>query len=294
LVTSLMDQGGGTLDALAKIVSEELGAPLSNVGISTVDTRTTLYDICTHASRGTYVGGLTVKKVAGQVKRKLLEHASKILATSPEALKVRPDENVGQGIVYAEGVEGKEITIGEVAEIARQNNWGTIASADSYEPLNCSPSFIACFVEVEVNMMTGEIKPVRTVIGCDSGTIVNPGLAEGQLHGGFHRGAGYALLEDTTYDLKTGDLLGKGYLTDFKMLTAADLPSLKNMKIFFADVYEPTGPFGAKGIAEPAINTIPAAVVNAVYNAIGVRFREIPMTPEKVLAALEEREENIK
>jgi len=219
------------------------------------------------------------------VKEKLLEYASRILGTRPEALKVRPDERIGQGIVYAEGVEGKEITIAEVAEIARQNNWGTIASTDSYTPMGRPPSFTAFFIEVEVNTKTGHIKPVRAVIGCDSGTIVNPELAEGQLHGGLHKGIGYALLEDTKYDGKTGELLSKGYLTDFKILTASDMPSINNTEVFFADTHDPEGPFGAKGIGEPAVNPVAAAVANAVYNA-RVRFREIPITPEKVLAAL--------
>jgi xanthine dehydrogenase molybdenum-binding subunit len=192
-------------------------------------------------------------------------------------------------VVYAEGVAGKEITVGEVAEISRQNNWGTIAAAESFEPMSCSPSFMVCFVEVEVNTRTGEVKPVRAMIGCDSGTVVNPELAEGQLHGGFYRGAGFALLEDTVLDCKTGELLGKGYLTDFKMLTASDLPHSENLEVFFADTYERSGPFGAKGIAEVAINPIAAAFANAVYNATGVRFREIPITPEKVLAGLKER-----
>ncbi len=286
LVTSLMDQGGGTLDAIAKVVSEELGVPLDNVVISNVGTSTTPYDIATHASRGTYVGGLTAKKVAGQVKQKLLEYASRILEKSPDALKIRPNEKIGQGIVYAEGIRGKKVTVGEIAETARQNNWGTIASVDSYHPLHNSPSFIACFIEVEVNTKTGMIKPVKTVIGCDSGTIINPRLAKGQLHGGFHRGAGYALIEDTCTDKLTGELLGEGYLTDFKMLAACDLPELVNTKVFFADTHEPKGPFGAKGIAEAAINAVPAAVANSIYDAIGIRFRELPITPEKVLLAL--------
>lgn len=286
LMTALMDLGGGTLDACVKIVAEELGVPIDNVNISPVETRTTPYDVCTHASRGTYVGGLTVKKVAGQVRAKLLKYASRILEAPARTLKIRPNEEIGQGVIYVEGVKGKEATVGEIVETARQNNWGTIAAVDSYVPINCPPTYTTYFMEVEVNTGTGEIKPTRVVIGCDAGTVINPELAEGQLHGGLHKGLGYALTEDTRYDEKTGELLNKGFLTDFKMLTISDLPSLDNIRIFFTNTYEPTGPFGAKGIGEPAINPVAAAVANAVYNAIGIRFREIPITPEKVLAAL--------
>jgi len=290
LATALIDVGGGTLDACAKIVAEELGVPLDVVGISPVDTRTTPYDVCTHATRGVYAGGGAAKKVASQVKEKLLEYASRILEIPPHALKIRPDEKIGQGVIYAEGVPGKEITVGEVAATARHKNWGTIAAVDSLRQVNCPPAYTAHYIEVEVDMETGKIKPVKAVIGCDAGTVINPELAEGQLHGGLFRGMSYALLEDTKYDEKTGELTNKGFLTDFKILAAPDLPSLENIRIFFTNTYEPTGPFGAKGIGEAALNPVPAAVANAVYNATGIRFREIPITPEKVLKALKEEE----
>ncbi len=290
LVTPLMDHGGGTVTACAKIVAEELGVPLSNVSISPADTSTTPYDVATHASRGVYVGGLTAKKVASQVRDKLLEYASRIIGAPPDALNIKPNDEIRQGLVYVEGTKGKEVTIREVAETARQKNWGTIASVDSYQPLNRPPSYLGCFMEVEVNIRNGHVKPLRAIIGCDAGTIINPRLAEGQLHGGLNKGIGYALIEDTEYNKKTGEMLNKGYLTDFKMLTASDLPSLKNIEVFFTDTYEPDGPLGAKGISEVGINPIAAAVTNAVYNAIGIRFRDIPITPEKVLEALKEKE----
>lgn len=285
IVTSIMDLGNGLHDALVKMVAEELGVPVENVSISPVDTRTTPYDVCTHATRGLFVGGNTIIKVSRQVRRKLLENASRVLGVPAEALDIRPDLEVGQGIVFAVGIKGKEVSVGEVAETARQNNWGTIAAVDSYTPMLCPPAYTAYFVEVEVNKETGEIRPVRVVIGCDSGTIINPELADGQFHGGLYRGMGYALTEHTDYE-KTGELLGKGYLTDYKMLTALDLPSLKKTEIFFTKTYEPSGPFGAKGIGEPAINPVAAAVANAVYNATGIRLREIPILPEKLLATL--------
>ncbi|MDI6814082.1 MAG: molybdopterin-dependent oxidoreductase [Desulfitobacteriaceae bacterium] len=294
LVTALMDLGCGTLDACAKIVAEELGVPLNNVGISPVDTRTTPYDVCTHATRGVYAGGGAVKKVASQVREKLLDYASRILGVPPSALKIKPDEEIGQGVIYVEGIPGKEVTIGEVAATARYKDWGTIAAVDSLRQVNCPPAYTAHYIEVEVDMGTGKIKPVRAVIGCDAGTVINPELAEGQLHGGLYRGMGYALLEDTNYDEKTGELANKGFLTDYKMITAPELPNLENIRIFFTNTYEPTGPFGAKGIGEAALNPVPAAVANAVYNATGIRFREIPITPEKILRALKERGEPLK
>ena len=288
-MTALMDLGGGTLDGLAKIVAEELKVPLSKVGISPVDTRTTLYDVCTHATRGIYCGGGAVHKVTKQVKEKLLEMASRILQAPPTGLRMEVDEEAGQGIIYVDGVLEKRVTVGEVAKTAQINGWGTISAADSLRQVSCPPCFIAHFIEVEVNTETGVIKPVRAVIYSDAGQVVNPDLAEGQLYGGLYRGLGYALLEDTQYDEETGELTNKGWITDFKMLTAQDMPEMDKIEVRFTETYEPTGPFGAKGIGEAALNPVAAALANAVYDAIGIRFKEIPVRPEHVLEALKAR-----
>jgi len=288
-MTALMDLGGGTLDGLAKIVAEELKVPLNKVGISPVDTRTTLYDVCTHATRGIFCGGGAVHKATVKAKEKLLELASKILLAPVTALRMELDEEVGQGVVFVDGVPEKRVTIGEVAKTAQNNAWGTIAAAESLRQVSCPPCFIAYFIEVEVNTETGVIKPVRAVAYCDAGQVVNPDLAAGQLYGGLYRGLGYSLLEDTHYDEETGELTNKGYITDFKMLTSDDMPLMNNIEVHFTDTYEPTGPFGAKGIGEAALNPVPAALANAIYHAIGIRFHEIPIKPEQVLEALKGR-----
>lgn len=289
-LTAVMDLGGGTLDGLAKIVAEELKVPVAKVGISPVDTRTTVYDVCTHATRGIYCGGGALHKVTIQVKEKLLEIASKILQAPPHALKMEVDEEAGQGIVYVDGVPGKRITVGEIAKTAQLSGWGTIAAVDSHRQVNCPPAFIAHFIEVEVNTETGVIKPTRAVVCSDAGQVINPDLAEGQLYGGLYRGLGYALVEEAQYDQGTGELANKGFLTDCKMMTASDMPEMGKIQTYFTHTEEPTGPFGAKGIGEAALNPMAAAVANAVYHAIGIRFTEIPMTPEKVLRALKEEE----
>jgi xanthine dehydrogenase molybdenum-binding subunit len=292
-LTALMDLGGGTLDAFAKIVAEELKVPVDKVGISPVDTRTTVYDVCTHATRGVYCGGGAVHKVTGEAKQKLLEIASRILQAPPHALKMEVDEEAGQGVIYVDGMAGKRITVGEVAKTAQLNDWGTIAAVDSHRQVNCPPAFIAHFLEVEVNTETGVIKPTRAVLCSDAGQVINPELARGQLFGGLYRGLGYALIEDTSHHEETGELTNQGFLTDFKMLTAEDMPLLENVQTYFTDTKEPTGPFGAKGIGEAALNPTAAAVANAVYHAIGIRFTEIPITPEKVLKALKQKTNRI-
>jgi len=291
-ITALQDHGGGTLEAHAKIIAEELGVPLDKVNIVWADTKTTVYDVCTHASRGTYVGGEAARRAAQIVKKKLLEYAVRLLGdvVNPEALTIKPDEKLGQGVIYVEGMPDKKITVGEVAREAWQRNWGSIAAVVSYRATNSPPAYTVYFVEVEVDTWTGRVRPVRVVAGADVGTVVNPDLAAGQLHGGFAQGWGMTVLEDTPYDPRTGELACRGYITDYKILTAQDMPSLENFQVIFASTYEPTGPYGAKGLGESALNPVAGAVANAIYNALGVRFYELPITPEKILKALKEKE----
>ena len=289
VITALMDQGGGTLDGVAKIVAEEIGVPLSRVNISPADTRTTVYDVATHATRGIYCGGGAAHKVAKQVKKKLVKLAAAFLEASSKDILITPHDEIGDGIISVKNAPQKAITIRELIKRSHQKSWGTIAAVDSLRQKSCPPAFMTYFVEVEVNTETGQVRPTRVVMGCDCGTVINPVFAEGQLYGGFYRGLGFALLEDTDYDLTTGALTCNGRMTDYKLLTPNELPDASEFKCFFTNTKEPTGPFGAKGIGEAALNPVAGAVANAIYNATGIRFTELPITPEKVLKALREQ-----
>ncbi len=284
--TALMCHGGGTLEAGAKIVAEELGVPLENVGISPSDTRSTAYDVCTHATRGVYCGGASLQRAAQKAKRTLFEFASRLIDVNPAALRIHPEEGSGQGVIYLPGTLAKNISIGEVAKTAQFKGWGSIIGVVSHRQVNCPPCFVTNFIEVEVDTLTGRIRLTRAVAAVDAGTVINPDLASGQLEGGLCRGIGLALLEDTDYNTETGELTCGGYLTDYKIFTAQDMPSLDDISTFFASTYEPSGPFGAKGIGEAANNATAGAIANAIYDAVGIRFKEAPITPEKVLDAL--------
>jgi xanthine dehydrogenase molybdenum-binding subunit len=141
-------------------------------------------------------------------------------------------------------------------------------------------------VEVEVDVETGRVRILRVAAGSDAGTVINPALARGQLTGGFYRGASMALVEDTDYDPATGRLTNQGLLFDYKMLGIADLPEPERFETFFASTYEPTGPMGAKGIGEAALNPVPAAVAAAIQNATGVWFTRLPILPEEIVRAM--------
>ncbi|MEL7563628.1 MAG: xanthine dehydrogenase family protein molybdopterin-binding subunit [Dehalobacterium sp.] len=290
VVSPVMDHGGGTWDAITKIVADVLKVPLHMVEMSPSDTRTTGYDVATHATRGVFCGGGAAYYVAHKVKEKLLEVAGRILLENPINLDVERDDELGQGVVCVKNFPSKRITIGEVAKTAQINSWGTIAYADSYRQKNCPPCFVTHFVEVEVNVRTGEITYPKVLIYGDCGTPVNPDLVEGQLVGAFNRGMGFATYENTLYnENEIGDLKCQGYLVDYKTPTSFEMPLVDNIDVRLADTYEPSGPFGAKGMGEAAFSSVAAAISNAIYNAVGVRFTELPLTPEKVLKVLKEK-----
>jgi xanthine dehydrogenase molybdenum-binding subunit len=285
-----MDHGGGTMDAHVKIIGEELEIPHYMVNIVRADTGTTVYDVCTHASRGIYSGGGAALKVAGQVKEKIRQAAARSLDAYAHALRFKWDPDKEQGVIYAQGVEEREITFKELAYEMRHKNLGTIAAVDSYRQPACPPHFTGYFVEVEIDTWTGKVRLVKVIAGADVGTVINPKMAMGQIHGGFAQGWGMTVNEDTEYNPVNGVLLNHGFMSDYKIPTPLDLPGLEDFYVFFADTYEPTGPFGAKGLGEGALNPVAGAIANAIQNALGVRFFKLPITKDMILAKLKEKE----
>ncbi len=288
VITALMDHGGGTLEAAAKLVAETLCVPLDKVNLAEAHTTATVYDVTTHATRGVYAGCGAVTRVAQKVRDELIQTAARYMNAMPDGLGVRLDEQAGQGVVYLLANPKEQMTFAQVATRCWTDSWKTIAVVDSYRPTNCPPAYVTVFIEVEVDTLTGQVRTLQAVSGSDCGTVVNPDLAAGQLEGGLSKGMGYALIEDNQWDA-AGQLASKGYWVDGKTPGIAETPPLENISIHFADTYEPSGPLGAKGIGEAAMNPVAAAYANAIYNAIGIRFYELPMTPEKIVAALEKQ-----
>ncbi|MBK6467798.1 MAG: molybdopterin-dependent oxidoreductase [Rhodobacter sp.] len=289
LIQSLMDHGGGTNHAISKIVAEELGVPNHMVGISPCDTRTSLYDVTTHATRGIYAGGAAALKAAKAVKEQIIDWAARVLDVLPESLVIEPDQELGQGVIYCPNLAERRMTVGDLARYLHLNSLGTISSSQSMRQVNCPPAYVSYYVDVEVDTDTGQIHSRRAALGSDCGTVVNPALASGQLIGGLSKGQGYALTEDNQWDPVTGELASKGFWVDGKTPSISESPLVADIETHFAHTYEPTGPFGAKGLGEAAKNPAAAAFANAVYSALGIRFYELPITPEKVLAALAEQ-----
>jgi len=285
VITALMDHGGGTLEALAKIAAEALCVPLEKVNLAPAETCSTVYDCVTHATRGVYAGGGAVHKAAGALRKEILETAGRYLDVQPEGLDLVLDEDEGQGVVFVPAIPDRRISLAALATRCWTESWKTIAAVESYRPVHCPPAYVTVFVEVEVDTWTGRVTTRNVAIGSDCGTVVNPAMAVGQLEGGLSKGAGYALFETNAWD-DNGQLLSHGYWTDTRLAGIGEAVPTAGIRTDFAGTHEPSGPFGAKGIGEAAMNPVAAAYGNALHNALGIRFTRLPITPERILEAL--------
>jgi xanthine dehydrogenase molybdenum-binding subunit len=285
VITALMDHGGGTHEAVAKLVAEALCVPLSKVDLAPAETRSTVYDVCTHATRGVYAGGGAALKAAETVRQEIIAMVAQFLNVMPDTLRFKLDRERGGTVIHVPAIPDRRMTLAELATRCWSESRKTLAAVESYRATHCPPAYVTVFVAVEIDTWTGRVETKRAVMGSDCGTVINPKLAAGQLEGGLSMGAGYALYEDARWD-EDGRLISGGYWIDAKTPSIGEAPLVEDLVIHFADTYEPSGPFGAKGIGEAAMNPVAAAYANAIYNAIGVRFYDLPITPEKVLKAL--------
>lgn len=280
LIYSNSDCGQGSGTALTQIAAEELGIPYENVLITkAADTDVAGFDIGSHASRQAYSGGNVVKKAALAAKQKMLAMAAEILQVPATELVVR------DGHIFTQNSD-KSIS---VAEVSHQAHFGAhghqIIGVASEEPAGNPPVYAAQFAEVEVDTETGVIEVLKVVAAHDVGTAINPAVVEGQIEGAVQQGIGYALIEEYRYNSQTGQPLNPNF-SDYKILTSVDMPQVETILV---EASCETGPFGAKSVGESGLVATAAAIANAVYDAIGIRFKELPITPEKVLAALQAR-----
>jgi CO/xanthine dehydrogenase Mo-binding subunit len=191
-------------------------------------------------------------------------------------------ENLTIGDGKVTGKNGAK-TLSEIAIYSLyEKNQFQIASHASHITHKSPPPFSAHYAEVEVDTWTGKVRVIKYVAAVDCGTPINPKLAEGQTEGAVVNGLSYALTERYIFDEK-GKMLNPS-LNYFKIFSTADMPDLKTILV---PTYEETGPFGAKSVSEIGINGPLPAISNAIYNAVGVRIRKAPFTPETVLSAIE-------
>jgi xanthine dehydrogenase molybdenum-binding subunit len=280
------DIGQGSHTSLRQIAAETLGLPLEKVFLATGDTDAAGFDIGAHASRTLFVGGNAVFEACNDAKRQLFDRAAKLLEANPDDLQIE------EGIISVKGSPSKTVSAEEICRngVYHFNDVmtgqpvgepGQIVGNSSYMPDHNAPPFAATFCEVEVDMETGEYELIDLVTGYDIGQAINPAIVHGQLDGGTQHGLGMGVIEEMYYDEK-GRCTNAGF-TDYKQLGPSDLPPIKNILIEEPD---PNGPYGAKSVGELSLVTPLGAVANAIYNATGIQFTDLPITPEKILKAL--------
>lgn len=293
LKVGTMDIGQGADTTLTQICAEELGVSMEDVCILSGDTDAAPYTWATSASRLTYTAGNAVKRAAADAKRQILELAANTLEASVEDLRI------ANGKVFVVGNESKALSLFELGAISCWVKGGAIVGRNSFMveepamersgfegfPFGTMTAYIFAgqTVEVEVDVETGEVRVLRGAAAHDVGRAINPQNVEGQIEGGYAQGLGYALFEETVFD--EGRVVNPT-LVDYKIPTSMEVPPITPIIV---EAHDETGPFQAKGVGEPVLAGIAPAVANAVFDAVGVRITELPMTPERVREALKKK-----
>jgi CO/xanthine dehydrogenase Mo-binding subunit len=280
------------LTVLAQIAAEELGVATDDVHVVSGDTDTTPMDTGAIASRTTYVAGNAVRLAAAQAKAILFEIAASRLGVPAGELEARDRK------IHVKGYPRRSIGIGEVAYqaqvVAGRPAIGSASWNPPTVPLDPETSqgkpfstyvYATQIAEVEVDDETGAVEVLRVAAAHDCGTPINPMLVEGQVQGGIAMGVGFALQEEMLFDAEGRQV--NASLTNYIVPTSLDMPEIE---VDIVRSYDPTGPFGAKGVGEPTSVPTAAAILNAIFEAVGVRLTALPATAERVLAAIKAKQ----
>jgi 4-hydroxybenzoyl-CoA reductase alpha subunit len=290
LASGMAEIGQGSDTALAQIAAEELGISVKDVNVITGDTWTTPQCLGAWGSREVFVAGNAVKMAAGEIRRKLFEEASRMLEARVDDLVAKERK------VYVKGNPEKFVSIAQVATTC-YNRGRILAGRGCYDdPTTYIPdsktgyggvptyAFGTHAIEVEVDRKTGQVKVLNFIAAHDVGRVINPMMAEGQIEGGGLQGLGYALSEGLVWE--EGIVLNPNF-QDYRIFYINDVPPIKSVMV---ESIDPDGPYGAKGLGEPGLVPTAAAIANAIYDAVGVRIKSLPITAEKILRALKEKE----
>jgi CO/xanthine dehydrogenase Mo-binding subunit len=267
----------GSDASLALIAAEELSMPAEAVTVTHDNTDAMPYSGLSAGSKTTYTVGSAVLAAARDARKQVFTIAAEMLEASAEDMELR------EGKVMVKGVPEKRVTLQQIA--ASSMGFGA-----PYEPVYgrgrsanrfTSPASAAHLAKVAVNPETGEVRVLDYVAAQDVGRAINPAEVEGQIYGGVVQGIGWALFEEMTYN-EQGQLL-TATLLDYALPQSQDVPNITPLLV---EVPPELGPFGAKGVGEPPVVPVAAAIANAIKDAVGVRMTQLPMTPERVFASL--------
>ncbi|MBA2394440.1 MAG: molybdopterin-dependent oxidoreductase [Ktedonobacteraceae bacterium] len=267
------EAGNVSTTLLAQIAAEVLGVSVEDILMHTSDSTTLPFESGVSGSSTLYVDGGAVQKAAEQVRRQILVVAGRMLNTLPENLRIN-----GGTIT---GLNGQKTTITQVAEHSLYNENRQIMTTASWKGQRSPLAFAAQGVEVEVDTETGEVRVIKAVTAVDAGKVINPMLIEGQVEGSATQALGSAVSEELLYDPQGKPLTTN--LSEYRIYTASDMPV---MQTYLIETAATLTPFGMKAVAEIPLQGMGAALANAVTDAIGVRIRQIPLTPERVLRAI--------
>lgn len=274
---------GGSRASIAMMAAEELGIDYEKVRPLIADTSVLGYNFLTGGSRATFAGGLAAVEAAREVKSELCARAARIWEIPEDAV----DWLDGHAVPAGDNAGKFEpMSFADLARMAGKTG-GPIAGYARINAQGAAPSFGSHIVDVEVDRETGRVTILRYTVLQDAGKAVHPSYVEGQFQGGAAQGIGWALNEEYIYG-DDGKLQNPGFL-DYRIPVASDLPMIDTVII---EVPNPNHPFGVRGVGETPIVPPMAAIANAIENAIGIRFTELPMSPPKVLAALKENAAN--
>lgn len=273
--------GQGADTVFAQMAAEITGITEDKIHVvSTQDTDITPFDTGAYASRQTYVSGKAIRQTGEILKERILDYACYMLEIPTEKLDIRDNVVVDK--------ESKENLL-DLQELATTAFYSLDKSVHitAESTSHCKDNTFAsgaCFAEVEVDMPLGKIKVLNILNVHDSGMLINPKLAEAQVHGGMSMGLGYALSEELLFDQKTGRPLNDNLL-DYKLPTSMDTPDLQ---VAFVELDDETGPFGNKALGEPPAIPVAPALRNAVLQATGVAVNSLPLDPQKLVAHFQE------
>ncbi|MFQ5914209.1 MAG: xanthine dehydrogenase family protein molybdopterin-binding subunit [Nitrospinota bacterium] len=290
VVSGVIEIGGGEYTVAAQVAAETLGVPYEKVRMITADTDATPYENITAASRITFNVGHAVRLAAEDARNELLNRSAEMLEANVEDLRTENER------VFIASAPDRGLSYAQVALAANLHKGGPIIGKGSYAPQPPPPAleniegaalvsfpthgFVTHIAEVEVDEETGEVEILRMVCSHDIGQVINPDGLEGQVEGGVTQGIGYALVEEMVYE---GGTLANSSLVDYLIPFALDVPPIE---FHFVEKPDPAGPYGAKGIGEAVLVPTAPAIANAVYDAVGARVKDLPITPDKVLRAL--------
>lgn len=300
VLSSAVEMGQGVSTVLAQIASEELGIPVEKISVLPPDTDVTPYDMASVSSRSTFFAGNAVRRAAADAREQLLEIAAGVLNVSPGEVVLK-NGKVFVRDIPEEAIPVQDLPLGEAHYVGVRKKGGGkpilgrgICTVEDATPLDRetgqgkNPSafwiYAAQAAEVEVDPRTGKVNVLRIVSAHDLGRVINPLMSEGQIQGALMMGIGTTFFEEM--ELEEGRVKNPNF-AEYRIPCSLDAPEMIPVIV---EKPHSRGPYGAKGLGEPALAPTAAAIANAIYNAVGVRIKDLPITPEKILQGLKQRQ----